>query len=406
MQSRVTTVLTIACMGAIGAGLLSWYYSKALTRHERATHSAQSASQQKARGEMALPPLGHFTPPKVVAPPKPAGTPSPAPATEPDKTLETLLGPRPLLPEPSTTAPLIAGSMANQAPAYGVSTYAQPTAKTPAQLAFERRLSGPVFTPVANGPVSGAPVAPRNEGEPQASYPLSGVATPMPVGGSASVGPAGPAGGVDGLNALLRPMVTPAVPAQVLPTQRFLLPKGAFIDCTLETAIDSTLPGLTTCITATDVFGADGTTVLLERGTKLVGETRGDVRQGAARVFVLWTEARTPTGVVIALASPGTDELGRSGVSGVVDRHFVERFGAAMLITVLEGAVQAATARSGNGAIILNPAASTDVAAEVLRSTVNIPPTVRKQNGDRIQVLVARDLDFRSVYELRPAAAQ
>ena len=29
--------------------------------------------------------------------------------------------------------------------------------------------------------------------------------------------------------------------AQVLPTQRLLLPKGAFIDCTLETAIDSTL---------------------------------------------------------------------------------------------------------------------------------------------------------------------
>src|SRR6185437_8964144 len=102
------------------------------------------------------------------------------------------------------------------------------------------------------------------------------------------------------------------------------------------------------------------------------------------------------TGVVIALASPGTDELGRSGLPGVVDRHFLERFGAAMLITVLEGAVEAASRPSGNGAVILNPSASADIAAEVLRSTINIPPTVRKQNGDRIQVLVARDLDFRS----------
>src|SRR4029078_5436798 len=136
-------------------------------------------------------------------------------------------------------------------------------------------------------------------------------------------------------------------------------------DCTLETAIDSTLPGMTTCITATDTFGTDGRIVLLERGTKLVGETRGQVQQGAARLFVLWSEARTPTGVVIPLASPGTDELGRSGLQGKVKRHCFERFGAAILISVIDGVVQGAAQSSGDGnSVIYNPSTSSDVMTE------------------------------------------
>jgi len=238
----------------------------------------------------------------------------------------------------------------------------------------------------------------------------------MPVRGPANTGDLAPAigGAVTAaplggeLSTLLHPSVTTAVRAQLLPAQRLLLPKGAFIDCTLETAIDSTLPGMTTCIMATDAFGVDGKVVLLERGTKLIGETRGQVAQGAARIFVLWTEARTPTGVTVPLDSPGADELGRSGLPGEVDRHFWQRFGAAMLVSVIDGAVQAAlqSSRSGNGTVVVNPSASQEVLTEILKNTVGIPPTVIKRNGDRIQVLVARDLDFRSVYELRSASGR
>ena len=157
---------------------------------------------------------------------------------------------------------------------------------------------------------------------------------------------------------------------------------------------------------ATDAFGVDGQVVLLERGTKLVGETRGQVQQGSARVFVLWDEARTPTGVIVPLASPGADELGRSGLPGNVDRHFWERFGAAILVSIIDGGAQAAvqSSRGNSGTVIVNPSGTQDVMTEVLKGTINIPPTVVKHQGDRIQVLVARDLDFRSVYELESAA--
>jgi type IV secretion system protein VirB10 len=198
------------------------------------------------------------------------------------------------------------------------------------------------------------------------------------------------------------------VAARLLPTQRLWLPKGAFIDCTLETAIDSSLPGMTTCVTATDTFGVDGKVVLLERGTKLVGETRGQVQQGNSRLFVLWTQARTPAGVIVPLDSPGADELGRAGLSGTVERHFWQRFGAALLITTIDAGTQAAVQSSnrGTGTVVYNPSTTQDITTEVLKSTLSIGPTVRKDNGDRVQVLVARDIDFTSVYELRHASGE
>lgn len=265
--------------------------------------------------------------------------------------------------------------------------------KSPGELAFERRLAGPAFARASKEEGAAVATVPTRENLDPAMFAASRSSAEPPAGDSSAA-----------LNKLLRPSVTPAVAASVLPTRRFLLARGAFIDCTLETAIDSTLPGMTTCVTATDTFSADGTVVLLERGTKLVGETRGEAQQGMARIFVLWTEARTPTGVVVPLSSPGTDELGRSGLSGEVNRHFWDRFGAAILLTVINGAVQGAVnSQNSSGSVVVSPSTSTDVMSEVLRSTVSIAPTVTEAQGARIQVFVARDVDFRPVYALRVA---
>jgi type IV secretion system protein VirB10 len=369
LQSRISNLLAAGLMTVLALGFLAWYYTQAFAGRSRTQAEQTSKTKQQTQGEMALPPLGRVDPPII----------------------EKVLGPLPELPPVSTFA--LDGLRTNEPPIHPA-----PSATAPFipqnEGAMDRRLAGPAFVVASTGTTP-----PREQGVADSGY-MDDDAIIRPDGAAVAPMTAG------SLDSLLTPTRTPAVPAKVLPTQRLLLPKGAFVDCTLETAIDSSLPGMTTCVTATDTFGADGDVVLLERGTKLVGETRGDVRQGTARVYVLWTEARTPTGVVVPLASPGTDELGRAGLPGDVNRHFAERFGAAILVSVIDGAVQAAVQRSSSadGAVIVNPSTSRDVMTEVLRSTINIPPTVTKQHGDRIAVLVARDLDFRSVYELRPAA--
>lgn len=352
LQTRLSNLLAFGLMATIGLGLLVWYYAN-VVGGDRPRGPATSPAAESAGAEITLRPLGRVEPP----------APSP---------LENFLGAPPEEPPPEALP-----AAEEPRPLYTPTNYATPA---PRDLRLERQLAGAAFA-AGNSRLATATAA---DGVPGAIDASSG----------------------GDLDALLRPRVSPAVQAEVLPTQRLLLPKGAFLDCTLETAIDSTLPGMTTCVLATDTFGADGTVVLLERGTKLVGETRGQVRQGAARLFVLWTEARTPRGVIVPLASPGTDELGRSGLPGEVDRHFFERFGAAILISVIDGAIKTAVEgqREDGDTLVLKPSGTQDLMTEVLRSTVNIPPTVVKPQGDRIQVLVARDLDFRSVYELRPVA--
>lgn len=381
---RFSNLLAMVFAGLAGVAALTWYYTGVYRRGAQVATRMQRAEQARASSEMVLPPLevAHAAAAAPLAglmpgaaPAAPASLAQLAPAPEPAVDLP---------PEPGTDSlPL---SAAPPAPA-GSSSVAAATTATPARSPLERRLSGVAFARSS----ATAPMTPAAPDVPQDSADMQ----------------SGSARGTE-LEAVLRPSTMSAVRARLLPTRQMLLPKGAFLDCTLETAIDSSLPGMTTCVTASDTFGADGRVVLLERGTKLVGETRGQVRQGTSRVFVLWTEARTPKGVVVPLESPGTDELGRAGLPGTVERHFWDRFGAAILISTIDGALQSAAADAGHGGntVIWGPSASQGVLTEILKETISIPPTVRKRNGDRIQVLVARDLDFRSVYALRRARAQ
>jgi type IV secretion system protein VirB10 len=417
IQSRLSGVLAAALMLSVGLGMLGWYYGSAAVRGDRIRDTARKSAAARAQAEMPLPALGRIDPPATVVPAgPPAHSGEPPAVARPQAPVD---GPRGDWPRRATrlagvgvesTVPL--GETNLGAEPRGLTDRA-PVVQALAPSARERRLAGHLFGRSADGPGAatsgGGPVTTNDVALGSPALPPAAVAASAPWADAAAAGVPPTPMAAAGTGAPSRGLgtVTAIAEARVLPTRRFLLPKGAFIDCTLETAVDSTLPGLTTCITATDTFGADGQVVLLERGTKLIGETRGQVQQGAARVYVMWTEARTPTGVAVPLDSPGTDELGRAGLPGAVNRHFWERFGAAILISMIDGGVQAAvqSGSRGGGAVLYSPNTSHEVMTEVLKSTVNIPPTVVKPQGACVQALVARDVDFRAVYELRVVSA-
>ena len=177
-----------------------------------------------------------------------------------------------------------------------------------------------------------------------------------------------------------------------------LVPQGAVIGAVMETALNSDQPGFARAMIQRDVRSFDGSAVLIPAGSRVIGQYKSGVAQGASRVFVLWTRLIRPDGVSIELASPATDDLGRGGIGGKVNRHFLQRFGGAILTTVLSAGVNVLTAsRSGGSTVFVGSANQATSLAGQAMGNADIPPTITTRQGAAVRIFVARDLDFSTV---------
>ena len=187
--------------------------------------------------------------------------------------------------------------------------------------------------------------------------------------------------------------------AHMIGSRNYLVTAGAIIPCVLQTAMDSTVPGYTTCIVPRDIYSDNGRVVLLEKGTRVFGEYQGGLQSGQGRLFAMWTRAVTPRGVAIDIGSPASDPLGRAGVTGKIDRFFWQRFGAALLFSVLDAGGQiAGQAVSPQGSTVFRTPG--DTTSSVLSDTQQIRPIVRVNQGTEMAITVANDFDFSQVYGL------
>lgn len=160
-----------------------------------------------------------------------------------------------------------------------------------------------------------------------------------------------------------------------------------------------------------DVYGGNGRTVVIPRGSRLVGTVSG----GLERVGVAWTQLIRPDGVRFVFDASSGDAQGRGGIPGKVNEQFLRRYGFSLLApTVAAGLTVAlggnSTSQLDNGGVTQQRDARS-VAAEILTQPLNtiandiaqrnsqIPVQITVSAGTRITVWSVGDLRLKPVGE-------
>ena len=209
--------------------------------------------------------------------------------------------------------------------------------------------------------------------------------------------------------------------------------QGKIIDAILETAINTDLQGMVRAIVSRDIYAESGKSVLIPKGSRLVGAYSAEIKRGQRRVLLAWNRVIRPDGIDVMINSPGIDQIGRAGIEGDVDNKTFEILSNALMLSVLNVAVakNAETFAEKQGINATIPANTTttssnqqtgvttsttttasstlsnqsmvqagqtmqDAVKKALTDTLDERPTITVDQGTRLKVFVKRDLLFPS----------
>ena len=190
----------------------------------------------------------------------------------------------------------------------------------------------------------------------------------------------------------------------------YRLRAGTVIPGLLITGINSDLPGDLVGQVSRDVY--DSRTqriVLIPKGARLIGSYDNQIAAGEGRLLVAWTRLILPDGRSLRL--PGLalkDVAGQTGAKDQVDTHWQRVFGKALLLSAISAGAQLSQPQQTS--IFAPPSAGqvaagalgqelSNVALEILRRGMDVPPTITIRPGQPFNVFLNGDLVFDAPYE-------
>lgn len=197
---------------------------------------------------------------------------------------------------------------------------------------------------------------------------------------------------------------------QAIPSPYVLL-AGSVIVAHLQTGIESALEGALFAVVSSDVRDSlTQSRIVLPMGARLQGIYSKEVEQGQARVLAVWQRVIYPDGRSLLLGEMNiTDTSGYTGIEGKVNNHFWESFGRSLLYSTI--ATGTSLGQSGfRGSSVFDTVSPGDVASRELsrelgsearriaRRGEEMRPTITVLPGERVAVLVTKDIAFQSAW--------
>lgn len=180
----------------------------------------------------------------------------------------------------------------------------------------------------------------------------------------------------------------------------FMITSGEMIAATLETGINSELPGMVKAIVTRDVYSFTNNRLLIPKGSEAVGQFSAELKETQSRALIIWQRLLLPDGTIANINSPATDRLGGSGMeASSINHHFLERFSASSLLSVL--GVYGEVSNDLNNAQpsylnLLKQRFNQEFSQDLARH-IDIKPTLTIHQGAAIHIFVAQDIDFYGV---------
>jgi type IV secretion system protein VirB10 len=182
------------------------------------------------------------------------------------------------------------------------------------------------------------------------------------------------------------------------PESPYELMAGSVIAASLQTGVNSDLPGNVIAVITENVYDTvSGDILLIPQGSRLFGHYDSVVAFGQSRSFLVWQRIIMPDGSNVVIDNmPATDPAGYAGLEDQVDYHTWTLLKGIAMSTLLGVGTQVTFGSSNSNlveAIRESAADSTNQAGQrIVEKDLNIQNTLEDRPGLPLRVLISKDI--------------